>query len=1221
MFRTLLLFSLAFYSVVCASNDDNCSQLVSAFLDRRFPPSLHESIEKTSNYTGDNFVFFLHVPRTAGRTFWSCFLFRAFPPSKRCAKSYDLLRLGLSRPDCQLLASHDDYSITDFLPPGFQVITQARYPVDRVISAYEFTVLSTAREFTPNMTKPPDSSEKVKTRDVWPWIYLIQLFDRFTEASVVRLFTRYKEYQKKFPKEADEKLDRWIRTLSSKSGKVYYFHRRTRESKWTLDEEERKLLMPSIDPYNNSLILPLDSFLEFPMADELVHNAMTYQVLGLSNLSYWPEAHEIRKCAPDSKQAQEKLLEAAKLQMNKMLHISLTSQLDESLRSIAATLKLGLKNQTYSGQAPMLSSENKTETQLTFEETRGYLEEVPDEDLLALLEKYGNKLQKSRNLARSRRRSKLSKSDFLPIWDESVAVMEIVKEIQVEVLNRRKDKGFSFASYPERPDDESKVVKVPLWRSYKRCVNNTMRGARLGKIKTMSNLALPDERRPHFTPEARKRISQVTIDRIKEKNWMDMELYEYSKKLYEDYFERQRNNGLLEEIPKANPNQTEELPPKPPRPMIHDELSADRSSRHLSYVDEAYWIGASSSSESYLNRQKIIQVAKECKVTAIHPGYGFLSEDAVFANYCQEAGIKFVGPPAAAIQSMGDKSRAKTIMREAGVPVVPGYEGPDQSVESLMEQGDLIGYPLLVKAIMGGGGKGMKQANNKDELKDAILSAQREALASFGDSRVLLEKFIEHPRHIEVQILADHFGNVLHLFERDCSIQRRHQKIIEESPAPFLTQEFRHSIYSSAISAAKAVGYQNAGTVEFILDTQTNDFYFMEMNTRLQVEHPVSEWVCGLDLVELQLLVASGKPLPITQDEIVPRGHSIEARVYAELPHQNFMPGTGILQKWKLPPNAKEFELPQSVKGVRVDSGVKQGDEIGVFYDPMIAKIISGGKNREEAINQLQDALCEIQVGGLSTNIEFLNKVVDHRAFREANLTTKFIANHPELLSPAEISPELIGLTSLVQRLLIQQRDSKTDPKSPWSAPGYKRLNHDHIQTLKFSTIEGVEHTVRIRSSIDGTITTEDAKNEKQTTISHLSIRNGEFQAQVNGASVSGDCLLFDRVHDHGVSIWSKLGTCTLYWKKLNFFTENVVSGQGSGIVMSPMPGRITKVLVKKGDLVQEGQVLVLMEAMKMEHMIKAPIAGEILSVSVHTGTNVNEGKTILEIKSPFPCD
>src|SRR3954469_5215914 len=456
---------------------------------------------------------------------------------------------------------------------------------------------------------------------------------------------------------------------------------------------------------------------------------------------------------------------------------------------------------------------------------------------------------------------------------------------------------------------------------------------------------------------------------------------------------------------------------------------ADRDALHVALADAAYEIGAAPPRDSYLNQANILSAAKASGADAIHPGYGFLSENAGFAEACAKAGLTFIGPPPSAIRAMGSKSEAKALMEKAGVPLVPGYHGADQSLQVLQAAADKIGYPVLIKASAGGGGKGMKVAENAAAFQAALESAQREAKNAFGDDRVLIEKYLQQPRHIEAQIFGDSFGNIIHLFERDCSIQRRHQKVIEEAPAPGLTAERRAAIGKTAVEAGRAVGYVGAGTVEFIAEGE--NFYFMEMNTRLQVEHPVTEAITGIDLVEWQIRVARGEKLPKTQDQLKIDGHAMEVRLYAEDPVRDFLPQTGTLHHLRFPEDA------------RVDSGIRAGDTVSIHYDPMIAKIIAHGADRSEAIARLRRALAAMEVGGLATNLDFLQAILREPDFAAGKVDTGFIERHRAALlpEPLPLPVQALALAALAV-LRAGERDAVTqegDSYSPWARlPGWR---------------------------------------------------------------------------------------------------------------------------------------------------------------------------------------
>ncbi|RKP38223.1 carbamoyl-phosphate synthase L chain, ATP binding domain-containing protein, partial [Dimargaris cristalligena] len=454
---------------------------------------------------------------------------------------------------------------------------------------------------------------------------------------------------------------------------------------------------------------------------------------------------------------------------------------------------------------------------------------------------------------------------------------------------------------------------------------------------------------------------------------------------------------------------------------------ADRYSQHVKMADDAYCVGPAPSAESYLNVDRILDVISRTGAQAVHPGYGFLSENAGFSERLKNEGITFIGPPASAIISMGSKSESKYIMQDAKVPVVPGYHGENQDVAFLKNEAAKIGYPVLIKAVKGGGGKGMRIVERPEDFEMMLESSRRESIKSFGDDKVLIEKYLVRPRHVEVQVFADKFGNAVHLYERDCSVQRRHQKVLEEAPAPNLSPEVRASLGSKAVAAALAVNYEGAGTVEFIMDHETQQFYFMEMNTRLQVEHPVTEWVTNTDLVQWQLEVAAGNPLPLTQSQIPLVGHAFEARIYAENPAKGFLPDTGPLA---------HLTPPMASDTVRIDTGVVQGDQVSVHYDPMIAKLIVRGRDRTEALRVMRKALSEYQVVGPHTNIQFLQSVVSHPAFIAGEVETGFIAKYESelLATPIDPSPESLAEAALgVYTAQMQQSQaSAADANSPW---------------------------------------------------------------------------------------------------------------------------------------------------------------------------------------------
>ncbi|CAL5220654.1 g2699 [Coccomyxa viridis] len=622
---------------------------------------------------------------------------------------------------------------------------------------------------------------------------------------------------------------------------------------------------------------------------------------------------------------------------------------------------------------------------------------------------------------------------------------------------------------------------------------------------------------------------------------------------------------------------------------------------------------------------RILEVAAKTGASAVHPGYGFLSENTAFATQCQEAGVAFVGPPAAAIAAMGSKSEAKSMMAAAGVPVVPGYHGADQSEDRLIEEGRRMGFPILVKAVMGGGGKGMKLAMAAGELREAIQSAKREAAASFGDDRVLLERFIERPRHIEVQIFADTHDNAVYLFERDCSMQRRHQKVIEEAPAPAISEEFRVSIGTSAVAAAKAVGYVNAGTVEFIVDTDIGDYYFMEMNTRLQVEHPVTEAVTGLDLVEWQLRVAAGQPLPLLQHQLHLQGHAFEARVYAENPSKGFMPSPGSIASWRVPPGSVAFTHHGEV---RVDSGVQQGDQVGVNYDPMIAKVIARGPDRQSALRTMHTALSELQVSGLSTNVGFLKRLCQHPAFEAAELDTSFIAKHMDsLVLPAQPSADVLALAAVAWHLIACMAAEKEAARNQvqlgaWGILDSFRLNHTHKETADFTHAATAE-PVRLDLSFprNGEIHVQGCAPGEAHSSKACTVRGGALRAEDSSISAEIDgqrlCASFS-VHTHGdqqvLTLWCGGEAYEFSKPIIRTWARTGTLQSAAGTVVSPLPGKVIKVLAKEGDAVEEGDSLVVLEAMKMEHTVRAPCKGVVTGLTAIEGAQVSDGVTLAYI-------
>jgi 3-methylcrotonyl-CoA carboxylase alpha subunit len=622
---------------------------------------------------------------------------------------------------------------------------------------------------------------------------------------------------------------------------------------------------------------------------------------------------------------------------------------------------------------------------------------------------------------------------------------------------------------------------------------------------------------------------------------------------------------------------------------------ADRGALHVASADQAVCIGPAPARESYLNGEAIIRAARSIGAEAIHPGYGFLSENAAFAEACLGAGLVFVGPPPAAIRAMGSKSASKDIMRQAGVPLVPGYHGGDTALAVWAEAADAIGYPVLVKASAGGGGRGMRIVDRPDGLGRAIEGAKREAMAAFGDDSLLLEKYLPRPRHVEAQIFADSHGNVVHLFERDCSIQRRHQKIVEEAPAPGLAPPVRQKLAEAGVAAARAIGYVGAGTVEFLVD-QAGVFYFIEMNTRLQVEHPVTEFITGRDLVEWQLRVASGERLPADQAGLAQTGHAIEVRLCAEDPARKFLPQTGVL---------RHLRFPEPTAHVRVDSGVVEGDVIGVHYDPMFAKLIVWDHDRPAAVRRLRRALAETQIAGVVTNVAILQAIAGHPAFSDGDVHTHFIDQHTADLIPAA-GPAPDRVLALAALYLLERRRMRAtaeggvsvDPYSPWHDVGGWRVNaegHDVIHLL-----DGERRVdVGVRYAKRGF---------------HLMLSGGDMVA-AGEIEASGDLIAdLDGVR-LSVAVLSDGPQLTLMLEgashRLTLHDPMAAAASREvdlGALTAPMPGKIVKVLVKAGDRVRRGAALIVLEAMKMEHTISAPADGTVRAVAFGVGDLVDEG-------------
>ncbi len=626
---------------------------------------------------------------------------------------------------------------------------------------------------------------------------------------------------------------------------------------------------------------------------------------------------------------------------------------------------------------------------------------------------------------------------------------------------------------------------------------------------------------------------------------------------------------------------------------------ADRDALHVKACDEAVYVGQSEPQHSYLDADKVLEIARQTQAEAIHPGYGFLSENAGFAEQCAKQGITFIGPTLEAIRAMGSKSAARHLMQGASVPVVPGYDGPEQSDATLIDHANKIGFPVLIKAVAGGGGKGLRVVETEREFVSALEAVKRESMGAFGDDAVILEKYLPDTRHIEVQVFADSFGAVVHLYERDCSLQRRHQKVFEEAPAPGLSDKLREQMTGDAINCSKAINYLGAGTVEFLL-APDDTFYFMEMNTRLQVEHPVTEMITGQDLVAWQLQVAAGQPLPLKQSQIAMQGHAIEVRVYAENPQQNFLPSIGQLAY---------LNAPKTNKGVRVDTGVAQGDFISPYYDPMIAKLICQGDDRVQALARLEIALGEYQLLGTKHNLNFLATLCAHTAVQQGGANTRFIDSHLDTLIQTTTSLNEGALVSAAVYFVQKQAQDmqaaqslSADPWSPWADSMGWRVGSDAAQSI---LLQHLERQIAIKiwpSPSRWRIETPDRAFE----VKLLADAAPELRLELDGAIYdvvtvgADDCvdILFDKQSYH--------------FERVNLGQPaDALAGQMNNYA-SPMPGKVIACHVKVGDAVNEGDQLIAIEAMKMEHAIVAAADGEIATLNFKVGDQVNEGDILL---------
>ena len=633
---------------------------------------------------------------------------------------------------------------------------------------------------------------------------------------------------------------------------------------------------------------------------------------------------------------------------------------------------------------------------------------------------------------------------------------------------------------------------------------------------------------------------------------------------------------------------------------------ADCDARHVAMADEAHRIGPAPARESYLDVAAILAAAKDSGAEAIHPGYGFLSENEDFATACAKAGIVFIGPSPEAIAAMGDKSAAKALMEKAKVPLVPGYHGDNQDPAFLAKEAGKIGYPVLIKASAGGGGKGIRAAEKAADFAASLEGAKREAKAAFGDERVLIERYLQRPRHIEIQVFGDSHGNAVYLFERDCSVQRRHQKVLEEAPAPGMTPQRRREMGEAAVAAAKAIQYTGAGTVEFIAE-QDGRFYFTEMNTRLQVEHPVTEMITGQDLVKWQLAVAAGEPLPLAQEQLAIHGHAIEARIYAENPAKKFLPSTGTLRRLRAPV-ACEFRVAAGY--LRVDSGVREGDTISPHYDPMIAKLIAWGETRVVALARLRAALAEYEIVGVSSNVEFLGRIAASKAFAGADLDTGLIEHSRAELFPVDAGATDEDLAAAALAELFAEQDHATaqarasgDPHSPWHIADGWRLNLGSHHTFVFAEGEK-EHRVEVHFGDTGLRLSLDGRDQ-----SLAGAREGDGLRVTLGTKTFRARAFRDRAQWH-------LFRDGLH-HVLALRDPAAVEGEEAdgGSLAAPMPGKVIQVLVQAGAKVARGAPLLVLEAMKMEHTISAPRAGVVKKILYAAGEQVAEGAQLLVLE------
>jgi 3-methylcrotonyl-CoA carboxylase alpha subunit len=622
---------------------------------------------------------------------------------------------------------------------------------------------------------------------------------------------------------------------------------------------------------------------------------------------------------------------------------------------------------------------------------------------------------------------------------------------------------------------------------------------------------------------------------------------------------------------------------------------ADRDALHVAMADEAVLLGPARARDSYLNIERVIDAAKKSGAEAVHPGYGFLSENAEFAQACADAGLVFVGPTAAMMTAMGSKSGSKMLMEKAGVPLVPGFHGEAQDDKTLADAADKIGFPVLVKASAGGGGRGMRIVRSAGELTAAIVSAKREAKAAFGDDRMLIEKYVDNPRHIEVQVIGDSRGNLLSLFERECTLQRRHQKVIEEAPSPTLNATQRDAVCAAARKAAGAVSYVGAGTIEFV--SNGKDVFFIEMNTRLQVEHPVTELITGIDLVEWQLRVAFGEKLPLNQDEIRLNGHAIEARVYAENPHKNFMPSVGKIRTWR---------TPEQTDGLRIDAGYREGDAVSPHYDAMLAKVIAWAPTRDAAIDRLNRGLEETDVRGVVTNIPFLSALVTHPKVRANAIDTGFIERELKNLTPEAPPPGDLELCAAVAAVLEdEQKAARIEAHSPWRTSGWMPVGRRH-RVFSFRHGQGGEHKVTLAYG-SGPATL--AIGGREVAFTSSPAGGGGIDLTMDGARSHVAAV----VEGHELYLRTRNGRFDLHW--VDPFGGDDEEQVGEDKIVAPLPGTVVALLAEVGATLEKGAPILTLEVMKMEQTLRAPFAGVLKAIKCKVGDIVQEGVELAEIE------